>query len=99
MFRGFNYIDDREKVWELLKEITEVYENTNGWKLPEEEKFKDLTSYIRFFSIDIKNIEAKFKFSQNKSKEDIESVIRSLEKNNQTKVANFMQKIIEQTKQ
>ncbi|NQY20277.1 MAG: FMN-binding negative transcriptional regulator [Campylobacteraceae bacterium] len=87
------YIDDKEKVWELLNETTEIYEGQKGWKLPQEEKFKDLTKFLRFFEINVTNIEAQFKFNQNKTKEDTEKVIKSLKDNKQIKVANFMEYI------
>lgn len=93
IYGNIQYIDDKEKVWELLNETTEIYEGQNGWKLPQEEKFKDLTKFIRFFEIKVTNIEAKFKFNQNKTKEDIEKVIQSLRDNKQIEVANFMEHI------
>ena len=93
IYGNIQYIDDKEKVWELLNETTEIYEGQNGWKLPQEEKFKDLTKFIRFFEIRVTNIEAKFKFNQNKTKEDIEKVIQSLRDNKQIEVANFMEHI------
>jgi transcriptional regulator len=93
IYGNVKYIDDNERVWELLNETTEIYEGENGWKLPQEEKFKDLTKYIRFFEINVTNIEAKFKFNQNKTKEDIEKVIQSLRDKKQIEVANFMEYI------
>ncbi len=87
------YIDDDDKVWQLLNETTKIYEGQNGWQLPQEDRFKDLTKFLSFFEIDITNIEAKFKFNQNKSKEDIQKVIQSLKKSNQEEVANFMEHI------
>jgi len=52
-----------------------------------------LTKFLRFFEIKVTNIEAKFKFNQNKSKEDIEKVIQSLRDNQQVETANFMERI------
>ena len=49
IYGNIKYIDDTEKVWELLNETTKIYEGQDGWKLPQEEKFKDLTKFIRFF--------------------------------------------------
>ncbi|MFK2822021.1 FMN-binding negative transcriptional regulator [Arcobacter sp. YIC-80] len=94
IYGNIKYINDNKKVWELLTETTEIYEGQNGWKLPQEERFKNLTKFLSFFEINVTNIEAKFKFNQNKSKEDIEKVIQSLKDNNQIKVANFMEYII-----
>ena len=93
IYGNIQYIDDKEKVWELLNETTEIYEGQNGWKLPQEEKFKDLTKFIRFFKIKVTNIEAKFKFNQNKTNDDIKKVIQSLRDNKQIEVANFMEHI------
>ena len=76
----------------LLEKFTELYEGKNGWKLPQEEKYKALREFIRFFEIEVTYIEAKFKFSQNKSTEDIEKVIMSLRENGQDEVAEFMAK-------
>ncbi len=61
------------KLLKLLNEVVEIYEGQNGWKLPQEDKFKDLTKFIRFFEINVTSIEAKF--NQNKTKKDIEKVI------------------------
>jgi len=98
IYGNIQYIDDKEKVWELLNETTEIYEGKHGWELPQEEKFKDLTNFIRFFKIKVTNIEAKFKFNQNKTKEDIEKVIQSLRDNKQIGVANFMAHITKHQK-
>jgi len=62
-------------------------------EVTEEERFKDLTKFLRFFEIKDTNIEAKFKFNQNKSKEDIEKVIQSLRDNQQVETANFIERI------
>ena len=91
IYGNIKYIDESEKVWQLLHETTEIYEGQNGWKLAEKEKFKDLTKFLRFFEINVINIEAKFKFSQNKSQEDIDKVIQCLKDNKQIEVANFME--------
>lgn len=87
------YIDEQEQVWSLLEASIALYEGQNGWKLPQEENYKVLTKFIRFFEIEVTRIEAKFKFSQNKSNEDIEKVIMSLGENAHEKVADFMKKI------
>ena len=97
IYGNIQYVDDNEKVWELLNETTEIYEGQDGWKLPQEEKFKDLTKFIRFFEINVTNIEAKFKFNQNKTQDDIEKVIQSLRDKKQIEVANFMEHITKQS--
>jgi transcriptional regulator len=99
IYGNIQYIDDNETVWQLLQETTEIYEGQDGWKLPQEEKFKDLTKFIRFFEINIISIEAKFKFNQNKTQEDIEKVIQSLRNKKQIEVANFMEHITKQSSQ
>lgn len=90
IYGNVKYIEDNDKVLLLLKELTEIYEGQNGWKLPNEEKYNNLTKFIRFFEINVTSIEAKFKFSQNKSDEDIAEVIKSLEEDGQVEVARFM---------
>ena len=87
------YIEGKEQTWSLLEKFTELYEGKNGWKLPQEEKYKALSEFIRFFEIEVSHIEAKFKFSQNKSTEDIEKVIMILRKKGQKEVADFMEKV------
>lgn len=93
IYGTIKYIDDNDKVWKLLNETTEIYEGKNGWQLPQEEKFKDLSKFIRFFEIKINNIEAKFKFNQNKTEADIKKVIQSLRDNKQIEAADFMERI------
>ena len=93
IYGNVHYIEDNAKTWKLLEEVTEIYEGQEGWKLLQEKNFQELTQYIRFFEINITSIEAKFKFNQNKSAEDIESVIKSLNENNQKDTAEFMKKI------
>ena len=93
IYGNIHYIEDNKKTWQLLKEVTKIYEGSKGWILPEEKSFQDLAQYIKFFEIKVISIEAKFKFNQNKSHEDITSVIKSLNENNQPDVANFMKKI------
>ena len=93
IYGTIKYIDDNVKVWKLLNETTKIYEGKNGWQLPQEEKFKDLINFIRFFEIKVTNIEAKFKFNQNKTEEDIKKVIQSLRDNRQIEAADFMEHI------
>jgi transcriptional regulator len=86
-------IDDETRVWSLFQEMVKRYEDKEGWELPDEEKFKNLTRYIRFFEFKITHIEAKFKFNQNKSDEDIQSVIAGLRDIGNDKAADFMKHI------
>lgn len=91
------YLEDREKVWTCFKEMVEVYESRTGWELPSEEKYRNLTSAIRFFYVENPSFEMKAKFNQNKSEEDINSVISSLMKNGDQKAAEYMSHINRQS--
>jgi len=93
MYGNIHYIDNQDKVWNLLQQTTETYEGKSGWQLPEKKEFQGLTQAIRFFEIKVTRVEAKFKFNQNKSSEDIENVINSLKKSGQIEVSNFMEKV------
>ena len=97
IYAKIKYIDEKEQVWKLLEESTELYEGKDGWSLPQTEGLKNLTEFIRFIQIEVISIEAKFKFSQNRSQKDIQSVIQSLKDNKQIKVANFMEHITQQS--
>ncbi|MFT7879069.1 MAG: FMN-binding negative transcriptional regulator [Sulfurimonas sp.] len=92
-YGDIEFIDDETTVWNLFHELVEKYEGKEGWRLPNEETFKNLTHYIRFFKFKIKRIEAKFKFNQNKSEEDIESVIEGLKGVGNKNAADFMKRI------
>lgn len=94
IYGTLHFIDSADVTWKLLVEQTEVYEGENGWKLPNEERFKDLMKFMKFFELRINNIEAKFKFNQNKSCEDKNSVIESLKSHGDEKVAKFMEDIV-----
>ena len=93
IYGNVKYIDDKEQVWKLLEETTMIYEGKEGWVLPETEILKDLTTLITFIEINVTNVEAKFKFNQNRSDEDIEQVIQSLKENSRLDVADFMKDI------
>ncbi|PCJ61270.1 MAG: transcriptional regulator [Planctomycetota bacterium] len=84
------FVNDKDAVWELFNEMVSIYEGAEGWRLPNETKFKNLFNAIQFFYIESPEFEAKFKFNQNKSVEDIESVIDSLEANGENEVAKLM---------
>jgi len=94
IYGNIHYIEDTTRTWSLLEEVTEIYEGHEGWQLPKEKSFQDLTQYIKFFEIEVTKVEAKFKFNQNKSDEDIASVIQRLNEDNQKDVAEFMKKVI-----
>ena len=98
-YGNIHFIDDETEIWNLLHEVVKRYEGKDGWKLPNEEKFKDLVKFIRFFEFKIESIEAKFKFNQNKSHEDIESVIAGLRSAGNKETADFMVRITNQRSQ
>ncbi len=93
VYGTLEYIDDLETSWRLFHEMVEVYEGENGWKLPEDESLRALVKHIHFFRIKERSVEAKFKFSQNRSEEDRNKVIRSLRENNDDDIADFMELI------
>ena len=84
------FIIDAEVVWKLFNEMLLIYEGKEGWSLPNEEKFQSLSNSIRFFCIESPKFEAKFKFNQNKTPEDVKSVIDSLESNGEIEASIFM---------
>ena len=92
-YGSIEFIEDEKRVWRLFQELVERYEGKDGWSLPEEEKFRNLTGFVRFFEFKIKRIEAKFKFNQNKPDEDIESVIAGLRGAGNDEAADFMERI------
>lgn len=86
-------VKDKEEVWRLFTLQVQKYEGEEGWKLPFEEKYLKLTEYLAFFELKVTRREAKFKFSQNKSIEDQDTVIKALHQKGETKTAEFMKKI------
>ncbi len=77
-----NYVDDAAESWRLFSEMVAIYEGPDGWHLPAEQRYRDLLSGIRFFEFSHPKFEAKLKFNQNKSAEDVASVIANLHKTN-----------------
>ena len=88
------FIEDRQKVWLLLKEMVSLYERQTGWRLSEGKGHRRLIAYIRFFEFIPTQIEVQFKFNQNKRSEDIAGVIEGLKSSGQSDVAEFMARII-----
>jgi len=84
------FIDDEEESWRHIGEMVSVYEGESGWSLPDEDRFKAMMGAVRFFSIASPVFKCSFKFNQNKSPEDIESVIESLENSGAGEAAAFM---------
>jgi len=87
------FIEDRQKVWSLLKEMVALFEGQTGWRLSEGKGHRRLISYIRFFEFVPDQFEAQFKFNQNKRSEDIDGVIEGLKSSGQPDVAEFMARI------
>jgi transcriptional regulator len=87
------FIDDAARTWELFQELVERYEGRDGWKLPNEERFRNLLGHIRFFEFHVERIEAKFKFSQNKPDADVARVISGLRAEGNREAADFMEQI------
>jgi transcriptional regulator len=87
------YVEDPEKVWSLLKEMVELLEGKDGWRLTEGKGHEKLVSAIRFFEFTPTKMEAQFKLSQNKKPEDISGAIEGLRAGGYTDVAEFMTRI------
>jgi transcriptional regulator len=98
-YGNIHFIDDETEIRNLFHELVERYEGKDGWKLTDEKKFKDLIKFVRFFEFKIENIEAKFKFNQNISDEDIKSVISGLRGVGIKNAADFMERITNQRSQ
>lgn len=86
------YIEDHSKVWSLLKEMVELLEGSDGWRLSEGKGHQKLVAAIRFFEFLPTKVEAKFKLSQNKKPADILGVIEGLTAAGSTNFAEFMRK-------
>ncbi len=84
------WIDEPEKVWELFRETVRHFEGSDGWQLPEEERYQALLEHLRFFRLDVERMEGVAKWNQNKSPEDIASVISGLEVQGQNEAAAMM---------
>ena len=87
------FIEEPSKVWSLLKEMVELLEGRDGWRLSEGKGYDKLVSGIRFFEFIPTKTEAQFKLSQNKKPEDIEGVIEGLRADGYTDIAEFMTRI------
>ena len=79
---SISYIDDEAGTWRLLNETVTIYEGADGWHLPDEQRYRNLLNGIRFFELCNPEFEAKLKFNQNKSGDDLLSVIAPLRKTN-----------------
>ena len=74
-------VSDRVEQTKVMRELVDFHETSrpNPWELDESDsRFMKLYDALVFFSVEIREIEAKFKLNQNKSEADRESVIKSL---------------------
>ena len=86
-------IEDPQHIETFLKEMVEILEGRDGWRLSEGKGYDQLVSVIRFFEFIPTKTEAQFKLSQNKKPEDIEGVIEGLRADGDTDLAEFMTRI------
>jgi transcriptional regulator len=87
------FIEEPSKVWSLLKEMVEILEGRDGWRLSEGKGYDKLVSGIRFFEFIATKTEAQFKLSQNKKPDDIAGVIEGLRSDGYTDMAEFMTRL------
>jgi predicted FMN-binding regulatory protein PaiB len=73
--------------------MVSLYEGQTGWRLSEGKGYRRLIPHIRFFEFIPANIEAQFKYNQNKRSEDIAGVIEGLKSSGYSDVAEFMVRI------
>ncbi|MGJ8657907.1 MAG: FMN-binding negative transcriptional regulator [Akkermansiaceae bacterium] len=93
-----NVIDDETEVLGFLDQLVSESENSEtGWELDRnDERYMKLLGGIVVFKISIDNVDASFKLNQNKTREDQQGVIRSLQKSGcpfDHEVADMMEKI------
>ena len=90
-----DFMDDDELAWKYFQRMVDLYESTDGWKLPDEDRFRALVKAIRFFVIRELNYTAVRKFNQNKSDADQAAVLQALENTGQTVAAQFMRETLD----
>lgn len=86
------YVDDADRVWQLFNGMVAVYEGEAGWRLPDEGRYRAMLKGIRFFRLVECRFEAKAKFSQNKSAEDVAAVVEAWEARGRHEAAAFMRR-------
>ena len=93
-------ISEPQKVFEIHQKTVKQYEKEygTGWNLPQEpnEELSQLLRHIVAFKIDVKDIQAKFKLSQNQNSFDRNNVIENLSSMNeeQQAVAQLMRDVL-----
>ena len=86
-------MEDPHQIEAFLKEMVELLEGRDGWRLSEGKGYDKLVSGIRFFEFIPTKTEAQFKLNQNKKPEDIAGVIEGLTADGDTDIAEFMTRI------
>jgi transcriptional regulator len=72
-------IEDRQASIQIVQDLISKHEGPSGWKLNlADERYLKLFDAVVCFSIEIEEIDAKFKLNQNKSEEDQQSVVAHL---------------------
>ena len=93
---GRPMILDETALKQVVYDTTAKYESSQPrpWEIPlSEEEFSKMLKAIVGFSIEITRVEAKFKFGQNRSPEDQESMLRALQASKHSgdvELANFI---------
>lgn len=95
-------IEDVAELNKMVKELTYFHENqeNTGWKLnevPEKDYNTDLKAIVGL-EIVISKIEGKFKFNQNKSDKDQESVIAKMEDSGRKDISEIMKRNLDSSK-
>lgn len=91
-------IHDIEELREMVSQLTHIHESTikSNWSLQEGEKTMDTElKAIVGIEIDIKRMEGKFKFNQNRSIEDQKGVIENLNEQSAPGVKEIMKQNLE----
>ncbi|MEQ9091060.1 MAG: FMN-binding negative transcriptional regulator [Balneola sp.] len=95
-------IEDVAELNKMVKELTHFHENqeNTGWRLdevPEKDYNTDLKAIVGL-EIEISKIEGKFKFNQNKSDKDQESVIAKMEDSGRKDISEIMKRNLDSSK-
>lgn len=95
---GCPKIISQEELFEDLDKMMEYFEGSNGSEKQISKDYKsNLLNHIKGFSMEIEQIEAKFKLGQNRSVEDQMGMMEGLEKNNSIEAKAFLEFIRSQS--
>lgn len=77
---NIEFINDKNRAFEVLQEQVKHFESDMQipWKLAKDDIYKQYAQGIKVFEIQVVNIEAKAKLSQNKKPQDIQSAISNV---------------------